>query len=299
MTSCSVVRLSTDRNLSNGNAGASPMCEECHGPVGRGPDYREMPARILRNRESPSGIIIDLTWGISGFPEVGQTDRRDNNDTRRSCKETRGLEASSSATEACDRNATAGSRKPRIWPRRAGASLASPPGIEREARAGWLSLAGEDTGERAVAEPGREYRLEWQTTRGTKRDPRLSVMGTAADVDRGRGLQRGLTTELLSMKRSSKTEIALTVANPQRYLRGRGTSVVRPWVDFTRERRWAQTSENHRREQCHAHHEFAQRTAGRVTTHEPLISAFHRVRSELRVCATHVLGSAASITVRP
>jgi len=138
MTSCSVVRLSTDRNLSNGNAGASPMCEECHGPVGRGPDYREMPARILRNRESPSGIIIDLTWGISGFPEVGQTDRRDNNDTRRSCKETRGLEASSSATEACDRNATSGSRKPRIWPRRAGASLASPPGIEREARAGWL-----------------------------------------------------------------------------------------------------------------------------------------------------------------
>ena len=120
-------------------------------------------------------------------------------------------------------------------------------------------------------------------------------MGTAADVDRGRGLQRGLTTKLLSMKRSSKTEIALTVANPQRYLRGRGTSVVRPWVDFTRERRWAQTSENPRREQCHVHHEFAQRTAGRVTTHEPLISALHRVRSELRVCATPVLGSVASI----
>jgi len=62
------------------------------------------------------------------------------------------------------------------------------------------------------------------------------------------------------MKRSSKTEIALMVANPQRHFPGRGTSVVRPWVDFTRERRCGQTSENHRREQCHAHHEFAQRT---------------------------------------
>ncbi|MGY8804366.1 MAG: hypothetical protein ACKVK6_09045 [bacterium] len=160
-------------------------------------------------------------------------------------------------------------------------------------------MAGEDTGERAVAEPGREYRLEWQTTRGTKRDPRLSVMGTAADVDRGRGLQRGLTTKLLSMKRSSKTEIALTVANPQRYLRGRGTSVVRPWVDFTRERRWAQTSENHRREQCQEVVRLSKGNRGLVTTLGALIPAFDRVRAELRVCATHVLGSAASITVRP
>ena len=180
MTSCSVVRLSTDRNLSNGNAGASLMCEECHGPMGRGPDYREMSARILRNRGTPSGLSIDSTGGTSGFPEVGQTDPWDNNDTRRSCKETRGLEASSSATEAGDRNATAGSRKPRISPGRAGASLASSPGIERDTQAGWLELAGEDTVKLAVAEPGREYRLKWQTPRGTKRDPRLSVMGTAA-----------------------------------------------------------------------------------------------------------------------